>query len=222
MALTPNYQGFEAWGELVSGASSQLLDLYPILRKLPPFLRPNYRYAQELHRKELDLYLGHWMETKKGLEDGTGKVSDIHWLTTEEHTDEFKPCFCNDLLRVQEQEQISDPQAGYLSGSLLEAGSDTTSSILVGFVLAMMVFPEVQEKAKEEIDRVVGPDRLPTMEDEPNMQYIRSCVKESIRWMPTTVMGAPHGVMQDDEYMGYKIPAGATVINNAWYVMLQA
>ena len=37
-------------------------------------MRPNYRYAQELHRKELGLYLGHWMNTKKGLQDGTGKV----------------------------------------------------------------------------------------------------------------------------------------------------
>ena len=113
---------------------------------------------------------------------------------------------------------MSDPQAGYLSGSLLEAGSDTTSSILIGFVQAMMMFPEIQKRAKEEIGRVVGPDRLPTMDDESKMQYIRGCVKESIRWMPTTIMAAPHGVLQDDTYMGYTIPAGATIIINVWYV----
>jgi cytochrome P450 len=80
----------------------------------------------------------------------------------------------------------------------------------------MMVFPDVQMKAKEEIDRVVGLDRMPTMEDEPNLQYIRGCVKESIRWMPTTLLGVPHGVTRDDTYMGYKIPAGTTIINNVW------
>lgn len=116
---------------------------------------------------------------------------------------------------------MSDEQAAYLSGSLLEAGSDTTASTLVGFVQAMLVFPEVQKVAQEEIDRVVGSGRLPTMDDSENLPYIRGCVKESIRWMPTTVMAAPHGVTQDDEYMGYRIPAGATVISNVWYVKLE-
>jgi cytochrome P450 len=111
---------------------------------------------------------------------------------------------------------MSDEQAAYLAGSLLEAGSDTTSSILMGFVLAMLVTPEVQKVAQEELDRVVGPDRLPTMDDAPSLPYIRAIVKEAIRWMPTTVMAAPHSVMQDDYYMGYKIPAGATVLCNAW------
>ncbi len=74
MLRSASLQGFQAWGELVQGASAQLLDLFPILQKLPPIMRPKYRYAQKLHRKELDLYLGHWMNTKKGLQDGTSKV----------------------------------------------------------------------------------------------------------------------------------------------------
>ena len=86
---------------------------------------------------------------------------------------------------------MSDEQAAYLSGSLLEAGSDTTSAILVGFVQAMMVFPEVQGRAQEGIDRVVGMNRLPTMDDAANLPYSRAIVKESIRWMPTTIMAAP-------------------------------
>ena len=56
-------------------------------------------------------------------------------------------------------------KAAYISGTLLEAGSDTTSSTLYGFVLAMFQFPEVQKKVQEELDSVVGKDRLPEMED---------------------------------------------------------
>lgn len=84
----------------------------------------------------------------------------------------------------------------------------------------MLVFPEVQKKAQEEIDRVVGPNRLPEVDDYPNLPYIRCCVKETLRWMPTVVLGVPHRVMRDDEYMGYKIPKGASVINNVWYVYM--
>jgi len=127
-----------------------------------------------------------------------------------------QPCFCNDVLRVQAQEDMSDEQAAYLAGSLLEAGSDTTSSTTIGFIQAMLLFPEVQRTAQKELDRVVGSRRLPTMDDAPDLPYIRAIVKESIRWMPTTVTAVPHCVTQDDEYMGYRIPKGAAVIVNVW------
>lgn len=121
-------------------------------------------------------------------------------------------------MRAQEKEKdkFSDDLAGYVSGSLLEAGSDTTASILNGFVQAMVVTPDVQRKAQEEVDRVVGLGRLPDMDDYPNLPYIRACVKESMRWMPTVILGIPHAALKEDTYMGYRIPQGATVVNNVW------
>lgn len=93
-----------------------------------------------------------------------------------------QPCFCYNLLKVQEEDKFSDEIACYISGTLLEAGSETVASTLIGFVQAMLLFPEVQKRAQEEIDRVCG-DRMPTMEDEMDLQYIRGCVKESLRWV---------------------------------------
>ncbi|EXJ80110.1 hypothetical protein A1O1_08252 [Capronia coronata CBS 617.96] len=195
------FHGFEKWAEVTGSSSAQILDLFPILQRLPKFLLPNYRYAEKLHQEEKALYVGHWLNAKKAIKDGTGK-----------------PCFCVDLVKSQEVEGFSDDLAGYISGSLLEAGSDTTAATLIGFIQAMVVFPEVQKKAQEEIDRVVGTERLPTMEDAPQMQYIRGCVKESMRWMPTNILGVPHSVIKDDEYMGYRIPAGASIIANVWAI----
>ncbi|KAK5199669.1 hypothetical protein LTR92_000210 [Exophiala xenobiotica] len=192
---------FERWGELTGSASAQLADLFPIIQKLPAALTPNVSYATKLHHKERELYVGHWMRTKRGLEDGTGL-----------------PCFCNDLLRAQTTEGFSDAAAGYISGSLLEAGSDTTASILYGFIQALLVWPEVQKKAQEEIDRVVGHERLPVMDDYIQLPYIRCCIKESLRWMPTVILGVPHAALKDDIYNGYVIPKGATVVNNVWSI----
>jgi hypothetical protein len=42
----------------------------------------------------------------------------------------------------------------------------------------MILFPEAQEKAHEEIDRVIG-ERLPEWEDRENLPYIHCVVKES-------------------------------------------
>lgn len=117
--------------------------------------------------------------------------------------------------KATEKIGFDDEQAAYFSGTLLEAGSDTTSNTLYGFVQAMGLFPEVQQKAQEEIDKIVGHERMPNMDDEPKMQYIRGCVKESLWWMPTTIVGSIlYALTQDDEYMGYRLPKGAGVVSN--------
>lgn len=79
----------------------------------------------------------------------------------------------------------------------------------------MVLFPGVQGKAQVELDRVCG-DRMPTMDDQKDLQYTRACVKEVNRWLPIAPLGVPHAVIEDDEYMSYKIPKGATVVLNTW------
>lgn len=119
---------------------------------------------------------------------------------------------------MQKNEHFSDDLAAYLSGSLLQAGSETTSSVLVGFIQAMMIYPDVAKTAQKELDRVCG-DRMPDLNDVPNLPYIRACSKEALRWMPGFMLGIPHAVTQDDTYMGFHIPMDSTVILNVWCVL---
>ncbi|KAG9603021.1 putative cytochrome P450, partial [Aureobasidium melanogenum] len=201
-AMKQLYEGFSEFVQINQTGTAALLDSFPLLRKLPDWLFPLQARAKEAFKKERKLYVGHWLTAKKTMKAGT-----------------IRPCFCVGMAQAQQEEGFSDDQAAYITGTLLEAGSDTTASTLYAFVQAMLLFPTVQKKAQEEIDRVVGKDRLPIMEDEPKLQYIRGCVKESLRWMPTTILGAvPHAVIRDDTYMGYKIPKGAGVMNNVWAI----
>ncbi|KAL3483239.1 cytochrome P450 [Aspergillus germanicus] len=194
------FDGFSEFAEINQTGAAAFIDFFPLLRKLPAFLLPTQSKARELHKHEKALYKGHWLKAKEDIRNNN-----------------IKPCFCIGMYEAQKRDGFSDDQAAYISGTLLEAGSDTTSSTLYAFVQAMLLYPDVQRKAQEEIDRVIGPDRLPTMDDLPNLQYIRACMKESLRWMPTTILGAvPHAATQDDEYMGYFIPKGAGVMNNVW------
>lgn len=41
------------------------------------------------------------------------------------------------------------------------AGAETTSAFVQYFIYVMLMFPEVQKKAQDELDQVVGHNRLP-------------------------------------------------------------
>ncbi|GAB1316038.1 hypothetical protein MFIFM68171_06248 [Madurella fahalii] len=103
--------------------------------------------------------------------------------------------------------------------SLYGAASDTTAITLTAFTLAMIKFEHVQRKAQEEIDRVVGTDRLPAFEDRENLPYIDALVKEATRWWPVVPMGFPHTVTEDLEFNGFFIPKGASVIPSIWWFL---
>ncbi|KAG6330134.1 hypothetical protein ID866_8953 [Astraeus odoratus] len=96
------------------------------------------------------------------------------------------------------------------------AGSETTTSVLLVFLLAMVLHPEVQVRAQKEIDQVVGQDRLPNFNDKENLPYIEAICLETLRWVPVLPLGVPHRTTTDDVFDGMFIPKGATVIPNIW------
>lgn len=61
------------------------------------------------------------------------------------------------------------------------AGSDTSTATINNFFLAMILYPEVQEKIRKEIDSVIGTDRLPEFEDEDSLPYLTAALKELMR-----------------------------------------
>lgn len=73
-----------------------------------------------------------------------------------------------------------------------------TLSEIQTFLLAMLVYPEVQKKAQQEIDRVIGNDRLPDFSDKESLPYVYATVWESIRWK----QGAPLGMLRTDPAFG--------------------
>ncbi|KAF5856283.1 hypothetical protein ETB97_007639 [Aspergillus alliaceus] len=104
----------------------------------------------------------------------------------------------------------------WTTASLYGGGADTTVSTMTCVFLAMVLYPHVQRKAQEEIDRVVGTSRLPGFEDRENLPYIEAIVKEALRWHPIVPMGAAHMAIEDDECEGYHIPKGAAILANIW------
>ncbi|EUC61506.1 cytochrome P450 family protein [Rhizoctonia solani AG-3 Rhs1AP] len=108
-------------------------------------------------------------------------------------------------------EETVDDFAKHLGMVLYMGGTDTSVSALVTFMLAMVRFPNIQEKAQQEIDVVTGGDRLPTLKDRPMMPYMERLISEVLRWQPVSPLGVPHVAAKDDIYRGYRIPKGTIV-----------
>ncbi|KAH7923206.1 cytochrome P450 [Leucogyrophana mollusca] len=102
------------------------------------------------------------------------------------------------------------------SGTAFGASSETSSSTMLVFILAMINNPRVQERAQAEIDSVVGADRLPNFEDRSSMPFVDAVLRETLRWHPVLPLGVPHAATDSDVFEGYFIPRGATILPNAW------
>ena len=60
----------------------------------------------------------------------------------------------------------------------MEAGSDTTASTLLSFILAMIKYPQALKKAQAEVDSVCGDSRSPTPDDINELTYLKACMNE--------------------------------------------
>ncbi|KAI1611220.1 cytochrome P450 [Exophiala viscosa] len=127
--------------------------------------------------------------------------------------------FAKRLLREQGEHGLSNDEVASLTANLIGGGVDTTSSTMISAILAFCVFPHVQLRAQNEIDDVVGKDRMPNWQDEKSLPYITAIVKEALRWRTVTVLaGIPHAPTRDDEYEGFRIPAGTNITANIWAI----
>jgi cytochrome P450 len=81
------------------------------------------------------------------------------------------------------------PKASYLGYSSTEIvlTCTATANMLLTLILAITKFPEVQVKARKELDAVCGTERTPLFSDFDNLPYINCIIKEGLRWRPTFV-----------------------------------
>lgn len=134
-------------------------------------------------------------------------VSNLLAQSVAEHKDDPK-------LAADDEDAIK-----WTAVSLYAAGSDSTIAILTSFFLAMILYPDAQRKAQEEIDRAVGSDRLPSFEDRDNLPFVSGVVKEAWRWNPVGPMGLAHRADEDIEYDQYLIPKGAYLLPSLWWFL---
>ncbi|KAL2784224.1 cytochrome P450 [Aspergillus keveii] len=184
-----------------------LVDAFPILKHIPAWL-PGARFRR----------------IAQGLKHDLAALADLpfHFVKDQIEAGKDTSSYVSNLLEEKANASTVTPGSKeeidikWSAVSLYFGGSDTTVSTITSFFLAMVLSPNVQKRAQDEIDRVVGRDRLPDFGDRDRLPYINAMVKESLRWHPVTPMGIAHSLMEDDTYDGYHIPKGSVIMPNVW------
>lgn len=101
---------------------------------------------------------------------------------------------------------------------LIGAGQDTVSTIMQWMLLLLVKYPAMQSKLQEQIDKVVGQDRLPSMDDKMNLAYLEAFIYETMRYTSFVPVTIPHSTTSDVTIEGFHIPKDTIVFINQWSV----
>ncbi|MCJ1246862.1 hypothetical protein MMC30_004071 [Trapelia coarctata] len=195
------YHAQDQFTAILEQGATPPVDAFPFLKMVPEFMAPWKTRAKAVREEQKSLYLALLRETRERMKAGKGPA-----------------CFLHLMLQDQEKNDMDDEHIAYLAGNLMEAGSDTTSSTLFSFLLAMIKHPEEFKKAQREVDQVCGSLRSPTSDDISRLPFIRACMDETLRWRPVAAGGIPHMLTQDDTYQGYFLPKGTIFLANTWAI----
>lgn len=106
------------------------VDSFPLLKLIPERLLGNWgRRAREVGIMMKSLYSEVLNQVEERRERGINKKS-----------------FMDHVLDQQAKNQLTWNELRFLGGVLMEGGSDTSSSLILAIILAMMAYPRVQER----------------------------------------------------------------------------
>lgn len=130
----------------ITAPGAHAVDSFPSLAALPEVLMGRWRtHGRRVLEHDSAVYMGLWRRLVAEVAAGTAR-----------------DCFCRDFyLADPAKNNVDELLAAYTCGGLVEAGSETTASTLNNWVLAMTLYPDTARRAQEELDRVVGEDRIP-------------------------------------------------------------
>ncbi|CEL59136.1 O-methylsterigmatocystin oxidoreductase OS=Aspergillus parasiticus GN=ordA PE=3 SV=1 [Rhizoctonia solani AG-1 IB] len=160
------------------------------------------QYGVEKDRAKSGLY--EWLKSQ--VVNGTHQNSIVGSLLKDHH-------LLSGLSVAEKDKRLKE-----IGITLFGAGTDTTATFLINLVFAMVANPDVQAKAQQELDSVLGHAVLPTMSDKVRLPYIKNLIDEVLRLYPVLPLALPHECYQSDVYRGYNIQQGTTIIGNYWAI----
>ncbi|KAF5792265.1 putative oxidoreductase [Helianthus annuus] len=145
-------------------------------------------------------------------------IDELRKVKDEEDENKKKNTMIAVLFRLQKSDPdyYNDKLIKIFLLNLLAAGTDGPVSTMEWAFSLLLNHPDVLEKAQNEIDKVVGKERLVNESDIANLPYLRCVVSETLRLYPPTPLLLPHQSTEDCVVGGYHVPRGTVLLVNQW------
>ena len=149
----------------------------------------------------------------------------------EEHKSTFQNGVTRDLtdalLKAMEDSQadsgaksplISEDRVVLTMNDIFSAGLETTSTCVLWALAYLVLNPKVQERIHQELDDVVGRERMPELQDKPNLPFLEATILEVLRYSSLVPLLFPHSTTADTKLNGFEIPKDTVVLFNVWAI----
>lgn len=157
------------------------------------------------------------------------RVLSILYDVVNRHKSEYNEAHVADLVDCyfkerDDKRKRGDPTAALLTdkalvSSLSQFVTDGVLSVGVfigNFLTALVEYPDEQEKIYKEILEVIGPNRLPSLEDKNKLPYTNAFIYEVTRFTEFFPIVPSMECTKETTLHGYKIPAGSLTLLNLY------
>ncbi|XP_022843744.1 cytochrome P450 81E8-like [Olea europaea var. sylvestris] len=157
---------------------------------------------------------------KKMIRVGRKMDSFLQGLIDERRLKKSENTMIDHLLSLQDSlpEYYTDTIIKGIIMVMLNAGTDTSAVTIEWALSSLLNHPEKLERAKAEIDNLVGNDRLVEESDLSNLHYLQAIISETFRLFPAAPLLVPHESSDNCKIGGYDIPRGTILLVNAWAI----
>uniref|UniRef100_A0A8C7Z4I8 Cytochrome P450 1A n=2 Tax=Oryzias sinensis TaxID=183150 RepID=A0A8C7Z4I8_9TELE len=185
------------------GAGS-IVDVMPWLQYFPNPIKTVFDNFKKLNREFSDFIHDKVVEHRKTMES----------CTMRDMTDAFIVALDQIRNKTGALKDYVVPTLGDIFG----ASQDTLSTAKQWIILVLIKYPEIQQRLQKEVDRVVGRERLPSIEDQPQLPYIMAFIYEVMRFTSFVPLTIPHCTVTDTSIMSYTIPKNTVIFINQWSI----
>ncbi|XP_021553059.1 cytochrome P450 1B1 [Neomonachus schauinslandi] len=199
----------EEFGRTVGAGS--LVDVLPWLQRFPNPVRTAFREFEQLNRNFSNFVLDKFLRHRESLQPGAGPRDMMDAFIISAGTEAAEGS--EDGGARQDLEYVPATVT-----DIFGASQDTLSTALQWLLILFTRYPEVQARVQAELDQVVGRDRLPCLDDQPNLPYVMAFLYEAMRFSSFVPVTIPHATTTSASVLGYHIPKDTVVFVNQWSV----
>ncbi|TKY66437.1 Cytochrome P450 703A2 [Spatholobus suberectus] len=180
-------------------------DYLPIWRWVDPYgcekkMREVEKRVDDFHSKIIEEHRKARKDKKGTRQEGDGDMDFVDVLLS--------------LPGEDEKEYMDDIEIKALIQDMIAAATDTSAVTNEWAMAEVIKHPHVLHKIQEELDAIIGPNRMVVESDLPHLNYLRCVVRETFRMHPAGPFLIPHESLRATTINDYHIPAKTRVFIN--------